>query len=529
MREKRKKRLKTFRFHPTTTFIILTIFVVILSWVLSHLNVQSSYSVIDPDTLELQTVVVKVQNLLTADGFKLLISDAASNFASFSPFINLMVALIGLSVANASGFIKAFIRNKTLKLNNKVITFIIILLGIFSSLVNDVGYVVLIPLAALIFVANKRSPLLGIATAFCGVSFGNAISLFTGSLDVSLVRQTTLAAHLVDATYHVPLLSNIFIMIATAIILAIVGTIAIETIVVKRIGKYKNAEELENTMEVSDLAVLDDKEKIERDYLTKKGLRNAYIVGIFMILVFMYMIIPGLPHSGLLLDMKQSVYVKQLFGDTSYFQLGFTYLTSIWFFVVGVAYAIGAKTIKNDKELLEKVSVFFTDIGGLIVTIFFFVQFISFFKKSNIGVVLASMGANFISSLSLSGIVLVVVSLIVMSLSGLFLTSAVNKWLIFSPVVVPLMMQSNISPEFAQFILRAADSITKGITPLLGYFIIYLGYLNIYNNTHEPITIRKALSFIMPYFVIIAITWFVIVIGWYIIGLPIGPHTFPTI
>lgn len=529
MNEKRKRRLKKFYFHPTTTFLLLTIFVVVLSWFLAKvLNIQSSYSIVNPNTLELETVIVKVNNLLSADGVKLIFGSAATNLASFSAFINLIVALIGLSVAHASGFIKAFIQRNTLNLNNKVITFVIILLGIFSSLVNDVGYVVLIPLSALVFAANRRSPLLGITTAFCGVSFGYAVSLFTGSLDVALVKQTELASYLVDTTYHVALLSNIFIMIVSSIILAIVGTIAIETVVVKKIGKYKS-EELENTIDVTDLVSLDDKEKIEMEYLTKRGLRNAYIVGILMLIIYVYMIIPGLPNSGLLLDMNEYAYVNQLFGENSYFQSGFTYLVSILFLAVGIAYAIGAKTLKNDKELIEKVSVFFKDIGGLIVTMFFFVQFIVVFKKTNIGIIISCIGADFINNLSLTGIILILVSLLVMSFSGIFLTSTISKWTIFSPVVVPLMMQSNISPEFAQFVLRAADSMTKGITPFLAYFIIYLGYLNIYNKKKEPITIRKALSFVFPYFSFMVVAWIVIVIGWYLIGLPLGPNAMPTL
>lgn len=529
MNEKKKRRLKKFHFHPTTTFLLLTIFVVLLSWFLAKMNVQSSYSVVNPNTLELETKIVKINNLLSSNGVKLIFGNAATNLASFSAFINLIIALIGLSVAHASGFIKAFIRKNTLRLNNKIITFIIILLGIFSSLVNDVGYVVLIPLSALIFVANKRSPLLGVATAFCGVSFGHSISLFAGSLDVSLVQKTELASRLIDATYHVPLLSNIFIMIASSIILAIVGTFVIETLVVKKIGKYKNHEELENTMEISDLVSLDDKEKIEMEYSNKKGLRYAYIVGVIMIIIYAYMIIPGLPHSGLLLDMKAFAYVNQLFGANSYFQSGFTCLVSVWFLVVGLAYAFGAKTLKNDKELIEKVSVFFKDVGGLIVTIFFFVQFISVFKKTNIGVVISCYGADLINKLSFNGIALIILCLFVIAISGIFLTSAVSKWTIFSPVVVPLMMQSNISPEFAQFVMRAADSMTKGITPFLAYFVIYLGYLNVYNNNKEPITINKAISFVTPYFGFMVITWFVIVLGWYLIGLPLGPVSMPTL
>lgn len=529
MSERKKRRLKKFRFHPVTTFILLTVFLIVVSWFLSKLNIQSSYSVINPISLELETKIVKVNNLLSSNGVKLMFGDAAENLASFSAFINLIVALIGLSVAHASGFIKAFIRKNTLHLNNKFITFSIILLGIFSSLVDDVGYVVLIPLAALIFAAKKRSPLLGVTTAFCGVAFGHGVSLFAGSLDVSLVKQTELASHLIDVTYHVPLLSNIFIMIASSIILAIVGTIAIETVVVKKIGKYKNVEELENTMEISDLVSLDDKEKIQKEYLNKKGLKYAYIAGFIIIIIYLYMIIPGLPNSGLLLDMDAFAYVNQLFGTNSYFQSGFTYLVSILFLVVGLAYGIGAKTIKNDKDLIEKIGTFFKDVGGLLVMVFFFVQFLSIFKKTNIGVIICCWCADLINALSFNGILLIALTLIIIAFAGIFLPSIVSKWTIFSPVVVPMMMQSNISPEFSQFILRAADSMTKGITPFLAYFIIYLGYLNIYNNDNDTITINKALSFVIPYFGFMVIAWIVIVLGWYLIGLPVGPVSMPTL
>ena len=166
-----------------------------------------------------------------------------------------------------------------------------------------------------------------------------------------------------------------------------------------------------------------DKEKIEMEYSNKKGLRYAYIVGIVMLIVYAYMIIPGLPNSGLLLDMNEFAYVNQLFGANSYFQSGFTYLVSIWFLAVGIAYALGAKTLKNDKELIEKISVFFKDIGGLIITVFFFVQFISVFKKTNIGVIISCWGADLINNLSFNGILLIILSLLVMSISGIFLTS----------------------------------------------------------------------------------------------------------
>ena len=177
----------------------------------------------------------------------------------------------------------------------------------------------------------------------------------------------------------------------------------------------------------------------------------------------------------------------------------------------------------SDQKLVEKVSIFFKDFGELVVTIFFFVQFVAVFKESNIGLLISCYGLDIITRSSISGIMLIIISLIIMAISGLFVTSAVTKWTLFAPTLVPMMMQSNISPEFAQFVLRAADSLSKGITPFLGYFIIYLGYLNIYNSNKEAVTIRKGLSFIMPYFMFMIIAWFIIVIGWYLLGLPLGP------
>ena len=114
-----------------------------------------------------------------------------------------------------------------------------------------------------------------------------------------------------------------------------------------------------------------------------------------------------------------------------------------------------------------------------------------------------------------------------MAICGIFVPGT-TKWTILAPSVIPVLYQANISPEFSQFMYRAADSMTKGVSPFLSFFVIYLGYLNIYNNSKESISIKKSLSFIMPYFSIICITWFLIVVLLYLVGLPIGPSAFPT-
>jgi len=528
MSAKKRMKLKKFSFHPITTFILMTFGVFVLSWLLSLLQFQATYTVVRPENLELESVFVTVKNLMNYDGIKYLISNAATNFASFAPLISLLIALIGLSVAHASGLIDTFIKRVTLNISNKHLTFILILVAIFSSIINDVGYVILIPLAALLFMANGRSPLLGVVAAFSGVAFGYGATLFVGSMEVNLISLTTTSARLIDPEFHVSLTSNLFIMIAFSIVLAIVGTIVVENIVVKKLGKYKLS--LEETQELEKIDFpIEEQKKIELEINEKKGLKCAYISGIVIILIFIYMLIPNLPASGMLLDMNETTYLKQLFGSNSYFQDGFSYMVTLFFIITGIAYGFGAKTIKSDKQLIEKASEYIKNTGSLVAILFFASQFVSVFKESNIGTVITALGANIIKDLSFSGLPLILLVLIVILISNLFMTSPASKWVILSPVVVPLMMQSNISPQFAQFILRAGDSITKGITPFLAYFAIYLGYLNIYNKGKEPITIRKAISYVMPCCVSMGLTWVLLIIGWYLIGLPIGPGVFPTL
>ena len=531
MKDKRKLKLKKFYFHPVTVFILLTFFVMILSGILSALQMQATYNDVNVNTKELEPVLVTVENLLSFDGFKFLIADAAKNFLSFAPLGMLLLSLIGLTVAEGTGFIETLTRRHLSKISKTAITFIIIFLAIVSSLINEVGYAILIPLAALIYFINHRNPILGIITAFCGVSFGYGVSIFVGSMEVSLMNYTKAAAKLVDDSTHIALTSNlIFIMVAT-IIMSIVGTIIIEKIIAPKVGKYKKEEEAAKTEQYKLLNIEEEEQKqIEKDKYENRGLRYALIVSILMLLIFIYSLIPNLPFSGMLLDMNENTYLKQLFGENSYFQDGFAYLVALVFFLSGIAYGIGSKSVKSDKEIIENASKKFANIGSLIILIFVVSEFIAVFRKSNIGTVVTAWLASLLNHLSLSGIPLIIVTLIFIALANFLLTSPTSKWMIFSPVVVPMFMQANISPQFAQIVMRAGDSMTKGFTPLLASFVLYIGYLNIYNlHKDKPYTIKKSLQLITPYFLIISATWILLVIGWYIIGLPIGPGVGPTL
>lgn len=531
MNNKRKLRLKKFYFHPITIFMFLIIITIVLSGILSMFQAQATYNTVNVNTKELEPTLVVVESLLSFDGLKFIISNAAKNFLSFGPLGTLLLSLIGITVAEGTGLLEALTRRHLSKFSKGAITFIIIFLSTISSLINEVGYAILIPISALIFFINKRNPILGIVTAFCGVAFGYGVSVFVGSMEVALIQYTKDAAILIDDTAHIQLTSNLIFIIVATIILSIVGTFIIEKVIAPKIGKYKREEEFSKTEQYRVINIEEEEQKqIEKDKNEKKGLRAALIVSIIILLAFIYSLIPSLPFSGLMLDMKEKIYVNQLFGDNSYFQDGFTYLISIVFVLAGIAYGFGSKSIKNDKDIIENAAKKFSNLGSIWILIFVVSQFVAIYRKSNIGIVVTAWLANLLEHLSLSGIPLIIITLLLIAISNILLTSPTSKWMIFSPVVVPMFMQSNLSPQFAQLIMRVGDSMTKGYTPLLASFAIYIGYLNIYNlDKTKPYTIRKSLQMITPYFLIIAVTWILLVIGWYIIGLPIGPGVFPTL
>ncbi len=525
---KNKKNKRPY-LHPITGYIILIAIVILLSYVLSLFDFSATYSSINTATNELEQTIVEVKNMLSYDGMKEIISNAASNFISFSTLSSLIITLIGIGIAQVTGLLQAVMNKKLAKINPKIITFLLFLLAAFSSIVNEVGYTVLIPLGALLFLFNGRNPLAGIATAFAGVAFGYGISCFVGTIDISLLPYTIRAAHLIDSDIYVKMTSNLYIMIASCIIISIVGTFVTEKYIVKKFGRYvsKTKDDLGNTKEIEYLDLqYEEQKKIMEETKQKVGLKYALIAAIVVGFIFIYMIIPNLPLSGILLDTSEEAYAYQLFGENSYFQAGFTYILAIFFGVTGIAYGIGAKTIKSDRELFSRLGEELSKIGELLVTLFFATQFIAIFRATNIGTVIVSLLTNLLRNLPLSGLMLIIVAMLIIAISNIFVTSSLTKWTIISPVLVPMMMQLNMSPAFAQIVFRAAESMTNGITPLLTYFVIYIGYLNIYNkDSDKSYGIRRGLSMMVPYFIALLITWLLIIIIWYIIGLPLGPSS----
>ena len=507
-----KKR--EFKLHPAIILFILTIIVMVISSVGSILNLETTYYNVNPVTGELETQVVMINNLFNRTGLQYLVSNMLSNFTSFAPLGSLIVGLMGVGVAYKSGFLNSFFKMITKDKPKKLFTFIVVLLGVISSMFFEAGYVVLLPVAAILFMNLGRHPSIGVSAAFAGISFGYGANIIVNGVDNTLLTYTQNATKILDQNYHVSMTGNLIFMIFATFAISYLGMIITEKYVVPKLGKY-NLEEEEDI----DLAA-------EVTTKEKKGVGVAILFTIIVCLILGYCIIPGLPFSGLFLDLKQNSYVAQLFGEGSYFRQGSVLIISALMGFAGLVYGIRVKTIKNNRDLMNSMSYYLKGFASLLILIFFAAQFCLIFKETNIGVFIVVSLSELLEGMQLNGIVLIILTFIIVAIGTFFVPTLSTKWAIMSPVLVPMFMQSSFTPEFSQAVFRAADSATKGITPLFTYFVILLGFLQIYNSKkRDVITLTDGMGLMLPYSVAFSILWLLIVLAFYIVGLPLGFNT----
>lgn len=511
--KKKLNKIKRVKLHPALVFLLLTFIVMIISSVGGILNIESSYYTVNPVSGELETQIVNINNLFNRTGIQYLISNLLTNFTNFTPLGTLILGLMGIGVAYKSGFLNTLNKMIATILPRRFLTFLVVLLGIIFSMFYDVGYVILLPLAAILFRDLGRHPSAGICAAFAGITFGHGANIVANSLDSTLISYTKDATTILDATYKLETNGNIIFMIVSTILIAYVGMIITEKIIIPKLGKYNFDSYKEELI----------KEPTKKE---KKGVIIAILAIILILIPLIYCIIPGLPFSGLLLYLKDTEYVNQLFGTNSYFYQGSVSIFSCLLMLAGLVYGLRVKTIKNNKDFVDGMNYYLKDLSSLLVLIFFAAQFCLIFRQTNIGVFIVSYVTNILSNLELTGITLVLITFAVVALSSLLVPATSTKWAILSPVIVPMFMQSSLTPEFSQVVFRAAESSLRGITPIFTYFVILIGFLQIYNNKkEETVTISRAVSLMTPYTIAFTILWLVIVIIFFILGLPIGINT----
>jgi aminobenzoyl-glutamate transport protein len=475
--------------HPAILFLILTAIVIVLSW-WAHVAGLTAIHPIKKET-------ISTVNLFSVTGIHLVLTDMVKNFSSFAPLGTVLVAMLGFSLAEKSGLISTILRILVLKAPKALIVPAVLFAGILSHTAGDIGYIILIPLSAMVFHSVGLNPLAGLAAAFAGVSGGFAANLLLSTADPMLSGLSQEAARIIDPNYVVTPVANWYFMATSSFLIVFIGTLVTNKIIIPYVGEYKG------DVERTPLVGLESQEK--------RGLIYAGLVTLVIAIILLAGLVPAdgylrEPGTG---DVLKSPALKGV--------------VAIIFFLgslTGLAYGFAAKTFRNQDDVIKAMSGAMATLAPYLVLVFFASQFISLFNASNIGVVLAVHGSEFLRELGLPAFVLMMGFILLTTLLDLVIGSASAKWALMAPIFVPMFMLLGFAPELSQAAYRIADSVVNIISPLMSYFPLILAFFIKYDPKAKVGTV---LSLMVPYSVSFLIFWSLLLFTWMTFELPLGP------
>lgn len=490
--------------HPVTLFAILAVGIVILSGILGGLGL----AVEDPRPVgasgRADDGMIRAVSLLSADGVRRIWTGLVTNFTGFAPLGVVLVAMLGVGVAEKSGLLSAAVRGMVLGAPRHVVTVVIVFAGIISNTASEVGYVVLIPLAGAIFYALGRHPLAGMAAAFAGVSGGYSANLLIGTIDPLLAGITQEAARLIDAEYVVVATANWYFMVASTFLITAIGSLVTIFVVEPKLGPYNP--------DKADPDILDDRMMEPLNAGERKGLVWA---GFALLGVLAVMALTLVPEWGILRNPDT--------GDriNSPFFRGFVVWILIFFVFTGIAYGRAVGTMKNDRDVINAMAAALASLGLYIVLVFFAAQFVAFFGWTNLGAITAVTGANVLQDTGLTGPVIFFLFILMCAFVNLMLGSASAQWAVTAPIFVPMLMLIGYAPEVIQAAYRIGDSSTNIITPMMSYFGLILAWATRYQ---KDLGVGTLIAMMLPYSILFLLTWSGFFFLWtFVLGLPVGP------
>jgi aminobenzoyl-glutamate transport protein len=474
--------------HPATLFGLFALATLVLSAVASWVD----WSAVHPATGE----VVHPVNLLSKEGLHRVILEVVDNFTAFAPLGIVLVAMLGIGIAEQSGLISAIIRSLILSSPRKILTFVVVFTGIISNVASDIGYVLLIPLAGVIFHAVGRHPIAGMAAAFAGVSGGFSANLLIGTIDPLLAGLSEEAARIVDPEYTVNPTANYYFMVVSVFFIAAAGTIVTEKLVEPRLGKYEGNTKAEKLEPLS---------KVE-----KKGLTWATVAFVIITAVVLIGLIPQngwlRPESGLIIE---SPLIE-----------GVVFWLLVYAGVVGFTYGWVTGAFKSDADVMNGMADSMKTLATYIVLVFFAAQFVEYFKWSNLGLLIAIKGAGALSAANIGLIPMVILFILFAATLNMFMGSASAKWAILAPIFIPIFMFLGYSPELSQVVYRVGDSITNIISPMMSFFALIIAFFQKYLKN---VGIGTIIATMIPYTITFFIIWSLLLVAWIWIGIPLGP------
>ncbi len=474
---------------PLTLFVWLAAAAIIISFIGSI----SGVSAIHPLTGE----KVQVVNLMSKTGIQKMLMNAVSNFSSFAPLGLVLVTILGVGIAEKTGFFSALLRKSLGNVRGGKIVAIVIFTSIMANAAADTGFIVMPPLAAMLFAAVGMNPIVGMMAAYAAVAGGFSANLLVNSLDVLIVGFTQSAAELINPDFIVSPASNWYFLVASTFTLTLTATWVTVKIVAPRMG-------------LGDYQV----EKMEE--VTPEEVKGLKAAGIATFVFFAVCLLMAIPENGLLREPETG----SLLSFSSPLMKGLVALITLLFFIPGYTYGKVSGKIKSDKDVTAMLGEAMSEMGPYIVLAFVIAQFINYFNWSNLGIIMAIKGADFLKSLGAPTPVLLILFVVISSFINLFVGSASAKWAILSPIFVPMFMLLGFHPALTQMAYRIGDSITNVITPLLPYFAILVAFAKKYDKN---IGMGTLIANMLPYSIAFFVIWSIQLICWYFLNLPLGP------
>jgi len=519
--------------HPVLMFLYLIIGVVVLSSVLAFAGVSVTETIAVPDAVEvvpdyyedstqpilepsdldyedgwhLEEVTIPVKGLLSVEGIRFIFTSFVPNFAGFGVIAVTFVALMGAGVAEAGGLMGALIRLLVSASPRRLLAFILIFVGVLSSVASDAGYLILVPLGAAAFASVGRHPLAGMAACFAGVGAIFGVNPILGPIDAMMTEITNEALGSAGVA-PLTIVANWFFSIASSIVLAIVAAIVTERIVEPRLGTFDPA----SAAEPDGISIEDEADDVHDPVAEARGLRYA----LFGFLGFLALILVlTLPDGAPLRDPETG----DIIGTTPFMD-SLLFIIAMFFLIAGVAYGRGAGTFTSANDVIAAVTKTFAGLAGLVFMLMMISQFIAYFNYSNLPSVLAVSLAEWLQSAGIGALPLLIGMIVIILALDVIIPGVVPKWAIFAPIFVPLFIQLGIPPQTGLAAYRVGDSPLNVVTPLM----VYLPFMvTIAQRYQRDAGIGTIIALMLPYVAFIAISWIVLFVAWFLLGLPLGP------
>jgi aminobenzoyl-glutamate transport protein len=484
--------------HPVVIFVLLIGLVILLSHVFYLAGATVTYQAINPETHAVEETTTAVRSLLTRDGIRFMYSGVVQNFMNFTAVGVIIVAMLGVGVAETAGLIKAMIRKLVMVAPAAALTYILVFIGVVSSIAADAGYLVLIPLAAAAYLSVGRHPLAGLAASFAGVAAVFSVNIFVKPLDGMLVGITNDAIALMNPGRTISLTSNLWFSIASVILLTVLVALISDRIIEPRLGPYRG----EGLEEDAGGGVTPEE---------ARGLKYAKW-GLLGILAFFMLL--WLPPGAPLRNPETGSLIAE-----SPFMNGLIVFIALVFLAAGAAYGVGAGTMKSSVDVIKAMEKAVAGLGALIFLLFVISQFNAFFAYTNMATLAAVKMGDVLEAAGLGALPLLLGFVFVVGVLDLIMTGAIPKWAIFAPIFVPLLMRLGVDPEAVLAAYRVGDGPINSVSPMNAYFGLIVAFAMKYQ---KDAGVGTVIALMLPYVVALFVAWPLLLAAWHVFGLPWG-------